>query len=132
MFNSVNDEENSALIQVLTQLIPEELQEQWLEWLNDSGKRGVPEGYVDTLPRVPKQKIKADDACAICCCVYLDDDYPLIIKLPHCGHMFDLQCISVWLSKSTTCPMCRNDVLSHKEKIDTSQAELEEDWGMFG
>ncbi|AET38369.1 uncharacterized protein Ecym_2658 [Eremothecium cymbalariae DBVPG len=132
MFFSNSTSDNSALFQVLTQLIPEELQQEWLEWISDGEKRGVPEGFSDSLPRVATTHLSPDDTCAICCCVYLEDSYPLVVKLPNCNHKFDLQCITLWLSKSSTCPMCRNDVMSSKTKIDTSMVELEEDWGMYG
>lgn len=40
----------------------------------------------------------------------------------------------MWLSKNTTCPMCRDNVTEKKNlpEVDVSKAELEEDWGMYG
>lgn len=103
-----------------------------MEQMEQADKKGCSESFLDSLPRVPRSKIKKDDNCPICCCKYEEDDHPLVAELPHCGHRFDVECISVWLSKSTSCPLCRDDVTSHKLDIDTSQVELEEDWGMFG
>lgn len=122
---------NERLINVLTQLIPEELQEQWMEQLEGSNK-GVPDTFIDSLPRVNKAHLENGDECAICCNTYLDDEYPLVVELPYCHHKYDLECLSIWLSKSTTCPICRDEVMSHKIQINTSNAELEEDWGMYG
>ncbi|AGO13899.1 AaceriAGR034Wp [[Ashbya] aceris (nom. inval.)] len=124
------DPHSTALLNVIVRLMPQELQHQ-LQLIGDD-EGGVPDGYMDTLPRVPKKQLTENDNCAICCCGYLEDDYPLVVELPNCGHTFDLQCVSVWLSRSTTCPMCRSDVLVRKPAIDSSAAELEEDWGMYG
>ena len=121
------DGSSTALLQLLAQLIPESMQE---ELLNE--KEGCPETFIDSLPRVNKCDLKGADACSICCCGYLDDTHPLVVELPHCSHRFDLECVAVWLSKSRTCPLCRDDVLSHKPKVDISNVELEEDWGMYG
>lgn len=80
------------------------------------------------------KKLKATDNCSICYTNYLEDEYPLVVELPHCHHKFDLECLSVWLSRSTTCPLCRDNVMGHRiiNEIDTTEAELEEDWGMYG
>ncbi|KAL3228942.1 hypothetical protein RNJ44_02029 [Nakaseomyces bracarensis] len=90
--------------------------------------------FIDSLPRVQPKTLKNEDACPICCSNFKEDEYPLVIRLPHCGHMFDFECISMWLSKNTTCPMCRDNVTEKKNlpEVDVSKAELEEDWGMYG
>lgn len=124
-------EDNVVLLELLSQLIPESLQEEWLENSTNSNNH-CPESFIDSLPRINKKLIKIDDECPICRCNYLDDDYPLVVQLPHCNHKFDLECLAVWLSKSTSCPLCRDDVLSHKVIIDDSQAELEEFGGLYG
>ncbi|SCV01650.1 LANO_0F12838g1_1 [Lachancea nothofagi CBS 11611] len=119
---------SNALLQMLSQLIPESMQEELLEDTKD----GCPDNYIDSLPRIKKKDLKEQESCSICCCNYKDDEYPLVVELPHCSHRFDLECVAVWLSKSTTCPLCRDDVLSHKPKIDVSQVEMEDEWGMYG
>lgn len=130
--NSEEDVDNTMLLLLLSQMIPVSLQQEWMEQMEQADKKGCSESFIDSLPRVPVSKIKKEDNCPICCCTYGEDNHPLIAELPHCGHRFDVECISVWLSKSTSCPLCRDDVMSHKIGIDTSQVELEEDWGMFG
>lgn len=124
--------DSTTVLQLLSQLIPESLQEEWLDQMAEADKKGCPESFVDSLPRVPKSEISPSSSCSICYVNYLDDGYPLVVRLPHCGHDFDLECLSVWFSKSTSCPLCRDDVLSHRAEVDTSQVELEEDWGMYG
>lgn len=122
----------TAVLRIISQLIPESLQEEWLEQMEESDKKGCPESFIDSLPRIPKAELKPEANCSICCGNYLDDEYPLVVRLPHCGHDFDLECITVWFSKSTSCPLCRDDVMSHKVEVDTSCLEVEEDWGMYG
>ncbi|CCF57041.1 hypothetical protein KAFR_0C00460 [Kazachstania africana CBS 2517] len=117
-----------TLISLLASLLPPELQEEWGKKSNE----GCSQAFIDSLPRVPKDKIP-NDLCSICFENFREDEYPLVIELPHCSHKFDLQCISVWLSSNSTCPVCR-DKVNHNAKldIDTTEAELEEDWGMYG
>ncbi|SCU97496.1 LADA_0H06590g1_1 [Lachancea dasiensis] len=119
---------SNLLLQLLSQIIPESLQEELLQ----DQKEGCPEHFVDSLPRVNQSKLSDEESCSICCCNYKEDKYPLVVELPHCSHRFDLECVAVWLSKSTSCPLCRDDVLSHKPKIDVSTVEVEDDWGMYG
>lgn len=48
--------------------------------------------------------------CIICSEVFSSSDpaekYPNAIK--HCGHAFHADCLKQWLSKSSTCPVCRS------------------------
>lgn len=74
---------------------------------NDSNQ-GVSSLFLDTLDRVPKSKLKPDDACPICQNVYLEDNYPLVVRL-RCRHMFDLECLGPWLKLNNSCPMCRSE-----------------------
>ncbi|CCD22899.1 uncharacterized protein NDAI_0A07450 [Naumovozyma dairenensis CBS 421] len=129
--NGNND--NVILLQMLSELIPEDLQQEWFEQIDSKNRKSCSKEFIDSLPRIKANSIKDKNAeCAICFCKFLEDKYPLVAELPHCGHRFDLECISVWLSKSDTCPLCRDSVLSHKTDIDVSKTEMEEDWGMYG
>lgn len=132
IFRLEGPSDSNTVLQLLSQLLPESLQEEWLDQLAEADKKGCPESFIDSLPRVPKTELSPSSSCSICCANYLEDEYPLVVRLPHCGHDFDLECISVWFTKSTSCPLCRDDVLSHKVAVDTTQVELEEDWGMYG
>ncbi|SCU99824.1 LAMI_0G01090g1_1 [Lachancea mirantina] len=120
--------DSGNLLELLSQMMPQALQEELL----NGPEKGCPEYYIESLPRVPKEKLKPEESCSICCCNYRDDNYPLVVFLPHCSHRFDFECLAVWLSKSTTCPLCRDDVIAHRQEIDITQVELEEDWGMYG
>ena len=87
------------------------------------------------LDRVSKKSLKPDDACPICAIPFLDDKYPLVVRLPcNKSHMFDLECIQPWLKLNTTCPLDRKDLSKKKETPKSApQDEDEEDnGGMFG
>lgn len=93
------------------------------------GNGGVDQLFLDSLDRVPKGAIKADDSCSICATPYLEDKYPLIVQL-RCRHQFDLECITPWLKLHTTCPMCRADVQAAKQIIvDDSEEEYDNTYG---
>lgn len=77
---------------------------------------GVSQTFLDSLDRVPKKKLAESDSCAICSTPYLDDKYPLVVRLP-CDprHHFDLECVGPWLKLHATCPLCRKNLLEKKQ-----------------
>lgn len=76
---------------------------------------GMPEEFFVELDRVPKQQLKPEDACPICSNPFLEDKYPLVVRLPcHRDHIFDLECIKPWLKVNTTCPLDRKDLEKKK------------------
>uniref|UniRef100_A0A8C3K2N9 RING-type E3 ubiquitin transferase n=1 Tax=Calidris pygmaea TaxID=425635 RepID=A0A8C3K2N9_9CHAR len=62
---------------------------------------------IDCLPQI----IITDDhegqeqCCTICCSEYVKDE--IITELP-CHHLFHKLCVTLWLQKSGTCPVCRH------------------------
>ncbi|OAX85211.1 hypothetical protein ACJ72_00404 [Emergomyces africanus] len=72
---------------------------------------GVGEGFVMvSLERVPTASLKSTQACPICSNPFLDDPYPLVVRLPcHTSHLFDLECVRPWLRLRGTCPLDRTD-----------------------
>ncbi|XP_018414817.1 PREDICTED: E3 ubiquitin-protein ligase Praja-2 isoform X2 [Nanorana parkeri] len=46
-----------------------------------------------------------EQCCAICCSEYIKDD--ILTELP-CHHLFHKPCVTLWLQKSGTCPVCRH------------------------
>lgn len=48
--------------------------------------------------------LKKDDTCPICNMAFLEDKYPLVVRLPcHPRHWFDLECIAPWLKLQQVC-----------------------------
>ncbi|KAK6205644.1 uncharacterized protein RJT21DRAFT_112164 [Scheffersomyces amazonensis] len=111
-------------------------------------KKGVEQEFIDALERVPLNKIKKEADCPICTNKFVDNDYPLIVKLPclhtKVDHIFDLECIGPWLKFNSTCPLCRFDVLEadkfRKEKLaeelkklrEEDEEEEDDDWELYG
>lgn len=76
---------------------------------------GVPQSYLDELERVPKKYLKKGMTCPICSVDFLEDEYPLVVRLPcHMDHLFDLECIGPWLLMKATCPLDRKKLLEKK------------------
>ncbi|KAL2264776.1 hypothetical protein VTJ83DRAFT_7286 [Remersonia thermophila] len=93
---------------------------------------GVTQAFLDGLDRVPRSRLKKEDACPICAERYLDDPYPLVVELPcHETHRFDLECVGPWLLGKGTCPLCRKEMGKRKEivveKNDDDDEEEEDD-----
>ena len=97
--------ENIAL-RSLINLLPPERDPGWPSGLNEGPNRGLPPDFLDTLDRVDKKTLKRDEICPICTTPYLEDQYPLVVKL-RCGHKFDLECVGIWFKEHSSCPMCR-------------------------
>nr|OQO29369.1 hypothetical protein B0A51_03151 [Rachicladosporium sp. CCFEE 5018] len=78
--------------------------------------QGVPDEFISELERVPKGKLTEDMSCPICGNPFLDDKYPLVVRLPcHKDHLFDLECIEPWLKLQPTCPLDRKTIWKKKE-----------------
>jgi len=74
--------------------------------------------YTTELDRVPKARLTKDQTCPICSLPFLDDPYPLVVRLPcHKNHLFDMDCIRPWLKLKTTCPLDRVDLKPKKKEI---------------
>jgi len=85
---------------------------------------GVPDEFLTSLERVPKKELKEDMDCPICGNPFLEDKYPLVVRLPcHDDHLFDLECITPWLKLQSTCPLDRKTVWKEKEKVEVVKDE---------
>ncbi|XP_073697084.1 E3 ubiquitin-protein ligase Praja-2 isoform X2 [Garra rufa] len=65
------------------------------------------EQIIDCLPQITvnAENTEQEQCCAICCCEYVKDE---IATLLPCRHMFHKLCVTLWLRKSGTCPVCRH------------------------
>jgi len=89
--------------------------------------QGVSDGFLADLERVAKQTLKKGDVCSICANEFLEDQFPLVVRLGCKGrHMFDLECITPWLKVNPTCPMDREKLIK-KEKVDVKKEKNEDD-----
>ncbi|XP_027725043.1 E3 ubiquitin-protein ligase Praja-2 isoform X1 [Vombatus ursinus] len=64
---------------------------------------------IDCLPQTivteDHTAVGQEQCCAICCSEYIKDE--IITELP-CNHFFHKPCVTLWLQKSGTCPVCRH------------------------
>ncbi|XP_074851344.1 E3 ubiquitin-protein ligase Praja-2 [Carettochelys insculpta] len=64
---------------------------------------------IDCLPQIiiteNHNAFGQEQCCAICCSEYVKDE--IITELP-CHHFFHKPCVTLWLQKSGTCPVCRH------------------------
>ncbi|XP_006128952.1 E3 ubiquitin-protein ligase Praja-2 isoform X2 [Pelodiscus sinensis] len=64
---------------------------------------------IDCLPQIiiteNHNAVGQEQCCAICCSEYVKDE--IITELP-CHHFFHKPCVTLWLQKSGTCPVCRH------------------------
>lgn len=58
--------------------------------------------------------------CSVCLGDYNAEDR--LQQIPACGHAFHMECIDLWLSTHTTCPLCRVSLLGIPTYEDTSPA----------
>ncbi|XP_017538358.1 E3 ubiquitin-protein ligase Praja-2 [Pygocentrus nattereri] len=65
------------------------------------------EQIIDSLPhiKVLEDHRGQEQSCAVCCCEYVNEE--IATQLP-CRHMFHKLCVTLWLRKSGTCPVCRH------------------------
>ncbi|KFQ84484.1 E3 ubiquitin-protein ligase Praja-2, partial [Phoenicopterus ruber ruber] len=81
-----------------------------LESLGFDVEQAYPPATKETIDCLP-QIIITDDhngqeqCCTICCSEYVKDE--IITELP-CHHLFHKPCVTLWLQKSGTCPVCRH------------------------
>ena len=57
--------------------------------------------------------------CSVCLGDYQADDK--LQQIPACGHTFHMDCIDLWLTSHTTCPLCRLTLIptqSHQSQED--------------
>ncbi|XP_060091602.1 E3 ubiquitin-protein ligase Praja-2 isoform X2 [Heteronotia binoei] len=64
---------------------------------------------IDCLPQIiiteDHSAVGQEQCCAICCNEYIKEE--IVTELP-CHHFFHKSCITLWLQKSGTCPVCRH------------------------
>lgn len=58
-----------------------------------------------------KESFSVKDAqCSVCLGEYQAEDR--LQQIPACGHTFHMDCIDMWLTTHTTCPLCRQSLLA--------------------
>ncbi|NXO41960.1 PJA2 ligase, partial [Locustella ochotensis] len=81
-----------------------------LESLTFDVEQTHPPATKETIDCLPQIIVRGDyngqeQCCTICCSDYVDGE--IITKLP-CRHVFHKPCVTLWLQRSGTCPVCRH------------------------
>ncbi|XP_010473193.1 PREDICTED: RING-H2 finger protein ATL57 [Camelina sativa] len=76
-----------------------------------TSRRGLDSQAVRSLPVYPYTKVSKQriQDCVICLSEFEQGETVKVI--PHCGHLFHVECIDTWLSTHVTCPFCRSSQL---------------------
>ena len=85
----------------------------------------APEAAIAALPQKTFGELEVSMAgeqvaCGICITKFTDE--VIVAELP-CGHFFDAECAQVWLSKSNSCPNCRQKL----PVVETAETESGEE-----
>uniref|UniRef100_UPI00398EEE0D E3 ubiquitin-protein ligase Praja-2 isoform X2 n=1 Tax=Pristiophorus japonicus TaxID=55135 RepID=UPI00398EEE0D len=99
-----------------------------LESLAIDGEQAPPPAPKETIECLPQVAITEEhngleQSCAICCSEYVKEE--LVTELP-CHHLFHRPCVTLWLQKSGTCPVCRHILTSTLPEAAATTAFLSE------
>ncbi|CAB4314896.1 unnamed protein product [Prunus armeniaca] len=73
---------------------------------------------------IPIVKESKDGICAVCLCAFKDGE--AIRVLPECMHLFHAECIDMWLSSHSNCPLCRADIEPPSQHVVLSMPSFSE------
>ncbi|XP_023799305.1 E3 ubiquitin-protein ligase Praja-2 isoform X1 [Cyanistes caeruleus] len=81
-----------------------------LESLTFDVEQTHPPATKETIDCLPQIIVTGDyngqeQCCTICCCDFVEGE--IITELP-CHHLFHKPCVTLWLQRSGTCPVCRH------------------------
>lgn len=58
---------------------------------------------------LPQSSITPGSACQVCLSEFSSAE-PGAVKCPHCGNLFHYRCITKWVNKNGTCPICKKEL----------------------
>ncbi|GLJ39549.1 hypothetical protein SUGI_0808060 [Cryptomeria japonica] len=79
------------------------------------GTQGLDPAVIESFPIFSYNRLKGLKAqpkfsdCAVCLTDF--KEHEMLRLLPKCSHAFHPECIDLWLSSNTTCPVCRTSFL---------------------
>ncbi|CAE6247823.1 unnamed protein product [Arabidopsis arenosa] len=79
-----------------------------------SDDKGLDSSVISSIPlfvyEEDEEEEEEEEECVICLGLWEAGDFGR--KLRNCGHGFHVECIDMWLSSHSTCPLCRSPVLA--------------------
>ncbi|KAL5995058.1 hypothetical protein ACLOJK_025116 [Asimina triloba] len=84
---------------------------------------GLEPSVILSIPVVSFSPEKFEDGleCAVCLSELSEGEKARV--LPNCNHGFHVDCIDMWLHSHSTCPLCRNPVVSESTDPNSAAAE---------
>ncbi|KAM3308278.1 RING-H2 finger protein ATL3 [Capsicum chacoense] len=79
---------------------------------------GLDPSLLKTIPVVlfNPEEFKDGLECAVCLCDVSEGEKARL--LPKCNHGFHVECIDMWFQSHSTCPLCRNPVVSEESTVE--------------
>ncbi|KAG7534732.1 Zinc finger RING-type [Arabidopsis thaliana x Arabidopsis arenosa] len=98
-----------------------------------SDDKGLDSSVISSIPLFvyeedEEEEGEEEEECVICLGLWEAGDFGR--KLRNCGHGFHVECIDMWLSSHSTCPLCRSPVLavaSNEENLKPAVNAVEEE-----
>lgn len=84
-----------------------------------SAARGLEPEVIESFPTFVYSDVKSvrigkgGVECAVCLCEFEDEE--TLRLMPPCCHVFHADCVDVWLSERSTCPLCRADLVQKQD-----------------
>ncbi|KAF3503509.1 hypothetical protein F2Q69_00044114 [Brassica cretica] len=94
-----------------------------------SDDKGLDSSVISSIPLFvyedDEEEEEEEEECVICLGLWEVGDFGR--KLRFCGHGFHVECIDMWLSSHSTCPLCRSPVLAVSDQENLKPAINEEE-----
>lgn len=90
--------------------------------------KGLDPTVIASLPKLTHKLLDHSEAVECSICLSTVGVEATVRVLPNCKHMFHVECVDVWLSSNTTCPICRTAAeprVVHPVQPTAPPAELE-------
>jgi E3 ubiquitin-protein ligase ATL41 len=105
-----------------TQVAPDEI------FPHPPAGKGLDPTVIASLPKFTHKPSDHSEAVECSICLSTVGEEATVRVLPNCTHMFHVECVDVWLSSNTTCPICRTAAeprVLHPVQPTAPPAELE-------
>ncbi|XP_059439947.1 E3 ubiquitin-protein ligase ATL41-like [Corylus avellana] len=97
--------------------------------------KGLDPMVIASLPKLTHKPSDHSEAVECSICLSTVGEAATVRVLPNCKHMFHVECVDVWLSSNTTCPICRTAAeprVVHPVQPTAPPAEFEKAGGSGG
>ncbi|KAF6177148.1 hypothetical protein GIB67_025485 [Kingdonia uniflora] len=95
--------------------------------VSDALRVGLEPAVIASLPLIAYKRINQVDEnstseCSVCISTLEEDE--MVRVLPNCKHTFHGECVDMWLSTHSTCPVCRTQVEPNLVQTDPEEANV--------